>query len=168
MELLATALNSGLFKVDEKVAFLGKTVFVSPMLNVVPEDGVMNYVTVENASDYCDVANGAVVMFREEQEQWLDAIVKYSDFFDISVHVLHGIPGLEYADWFESKTVLLPKTAYSAYISEVRMAGEVALQTKESNETRHDRERKQFTRDDGSVRFADHSVYEDDVSELDE
>lgn len=166
MDLLSAGIRDGLFKIETKPTSLGRTVFLSPMMNVVPEDGIMRYVTIESASDYCAVENGSVVMFREDQADWLATVVERADFFDIGVIVLHGVPGLEYSDWFDAKTATLPKTAYSAYISEIRMAEEVALQSKAEHETRYDRERNQRTRTDGSVRYGDFSAF--DESEEDE
>lgn len=125
--LYQTALASGLIQADGTEAQRASypTIFVGPLGAAVPEDGMLNYVTVDKFVDVLSHPAGTVVLFRKDQERLLSVLCVDSDVFERDVHAVYGLPGTEYERWFEEATFQKPRVSYAPLISEIRTSNEV-------------------------------------------
>lgn len=131
---------------------VSKTLFVAPSPDELPDDGVLEYVTVETIFDLKTVPDRSVVLVREEQLEMIRCIAENSTVFDLKFATLTGLPGANYSVSFDEATWAFDKVAYAPFISELRVAGEIESQLEAQNRTVHDVEREKYTRKTGEVK----------------
>jgi len=125
---------------------------IAPEPNVIPEDGVVSFVVVETIADVLAAPLQSVLLFAEDKTTLLECLVEYAELFGFIPFVLSGLPTADYNAQFESKTYSLERVAYPTLVNEVIEAKRVRDALISENESSHDRERKQFTRRDGSIK----------------
>lgn len=134
------------------------TVLVAPTDSEVHSDGILEYILVANISDMVNVKEGTVLVFEERDERLLKMLVTNADLFGYSLKALVGIPNTGYGLWWDSSVWQLDRVSYPAFISELSIEAQLAAERKEAGLTKHDRERAQVTRSDGTVK--NHSAFD--------
>jgi len=146
--------------------------FVAPLGTVVPDDGLLAYVTVDKFADIVSAEAGSVVLFRKDQARMLFILSQDADMFGFDVKALMGLPSTEYEQWFDEATFSRDKVSYAPLISEIRIADEVdaAKAANRIEGTTHLREQKRISRGDGSVRYHENiGVYKpEDAADVEE
>lgn len=134
-------------KIEEAATF-----YVAPIANELPNDGVLNYTTIESVHDLKVVADRSVITLRDDQLDIVKCVHDYPALFKVNLVVLTGLPTAAYSVAFDETTWAYDKVAYAPFISELRVAGEIEAQLAVQNETEYDREKKQYTRKTGEVK----------------
>lgn len=129
-----------------------KKLFVAPNPSTSPEDGVLDYSTIESVFDIERIADRVVVLFREDQIELLKCLCDNQVIFNVELTVLGGVPQVDYSADFENATWALKKVAYVPFISELRLAADLQAQLEAQNATAYDREKAGYTRKTGLVK----------------
>lgn len=129
-----------------------KEFFVAPVTEQLPDDGVLEYATIESIYDISSVADRSVVQFSHSQIPLLKLICENTAILGLRPTVLSGLPGAEYTAAFDSATWSAERVAYSPLISELTLAAEVRDQLSASQLTTHDKEKMNYTRKNGTVK----------------
>jgi len=90
-------------------------VMVCPQTDVVPDDGVFDFRTVESVKDLlADFDNTTILMFPATDigKRLLEMFVSYADVVKVQPVVVTGIPRADYSIEFESVTFPAPKISY--------------------------------------------------------
>lgn len=143
-------------------------VFVAPLGDQVPEDGVFTYTTVTNLSDIGKVEERSVILFREDQNAQLAVFAKHGEEFGRAVQAFFGVPGSTYGVWFEDAAFGLERVAYGALLAEMRAAAEVAAQTAANARSGTKVESDRYTGATGNVRYSTNIGVGDDSDVDDE
>lgn len=141
--------------------------FVAPLGDAVPEDGVFAYTTITDLSDIGNVPARSVILFREDQNVMLGVLTKYAESFGRAVQSLFGVPGSSYGVWFDDATFGLDRIAYGAFVAELRAASEIAAQTQADERSGTKVESDRYTKKSGVVRYSGDIRVGDD-SDVDE
>jgi hypothetical protein len=154
MDLEAEVLRRSALQRKEQDDAGVKPLFVAPAGFDLPKDGMLEYVTVATVYDFEKLEAGAVVMVGNEPEQHsiLKCVVDNSVLFGVSLRLLTGIPESQSDFEFDQLVWSLEQVAYAPLVSELSLQKEARRQEQMSNESQHDKERRQFTRADGSVK----------------
>lgn len=129
------------------------TIFIAPLGDAVPEDGVLAYQVVVDVKDVINATeNAAVLLFGRESLTVAEMLVKYSVLFKLHPVVLAGIPGSEYGAEWDAITWMLDKASYSTLLSELALSERVDEERRLSSRSDHDVERDKITRADGTVK----------------
>lgn len=130
--------------------------FVAPLGSVVPDDGVLNYLTLDTAVQFFTAASldkTDVVLVREDQAQLLRAICENSAVFGIEIKTLYGVPESDYKVWFDEATFGTDRISYSPFVSELRIAHDVVdMQERSREKSVIEREESTFVRKTGLVK----------------
>lgn len=144
--------------------------FVAPLGESVPEDGMFEYLTIEHLQDIKGMAADAVVLFHESQSEALRLLCQHQAVFGLDVRSLYGVPGLSYLGWFDDASFGAERQMYGPMVAEMRVQQEVEAIATARDASGTDVERARYTRSNGTVRSADVSVVGDttegDDSEL--
>lgn len=125
---------------------------IMPFNGQLPDDGVLTYRQVGSIQELATHGEDEVLVFGESEQELLEVYTKYSHLFQVDVKNLIGHPAGDYQPWWDSKTWQLDKVSYSAYLSELALAQAAAREKALREESVHDRERRQVSRADGTVR----------------
>lgn len=129
------------------------TIFIAPLGDTVPEDGVLVYQVVVGVKDILHAAeNAAVLLFDKDSFTVAEMLVKYSALFELHPVVLAGIPGSEYGVEWDAITWMLDKASYSTLLSELALSQRVDEERRLANRSDHDVERDKVLRADGTVK----------------
>lgn len=129
-----------------------ETIFVAPLGDNEPDDGILTYGHAVGVEDLVRGHTVNVLLFSDDDLDLLEMLVKYAPRFKASVKVLVGLPQTSYsADW-QSKTWMLDKVSYPTLVSELALASQVEKERKVANATVVEREQAQYTRADGTVK----------------
>lgn len=139
-----------------------KTYYVGPATDELPDDGFLNYVVVATVEDLANVPDRSVLLFKPTEYRVLECLVKYADVFDAELFHIIGVPRAEYTPQWDELVWSLTKVSYGPFVSELSIADQTRQQLALSNETAHNKEKRQFTRADGSVKKHEALVLEDD------
>lgn len=131
--------------------------FISPAPThaEMPKDGVLEFRTVEKLADLlATVEPRMVTMFRADQEDLLKCLVEYFELFGYAPVVMTGIPDIAYSPEFDGIVWELPKAAYHATVNDLIEYARRQTEAEAEKEATSiiTREKKQFTRKDGSVK----------------
>lgn len=129
-----------------------KLVMVAPFGDSLPDDGVLHYSVATSVRDLLEAQDGTVLLFEEKNLPLLEMLVKYQDEFSCRVKTLEGLPGSTYATWFTGATWTQDGVSYSGFLSELSLAASAERELLEKSMTKHDRERAQYARKDGTVK----------------
>lgn len=129
-----------------------KRLFVAPNPSASPEDGVLDYSTIETVFDIERINDRTVVLFRDDQLELLKCLCENQAIFNLELTVLSGVPQVDYSADFENATWALKKVAYVPFISELRLAADLQSQLEAQKETAYDREKAGYTRKTGLVK----------------
>lgn len=129
--------------------------FVGPLGDSVPDDGVFKYTTITNLSDIGMVEERSVVLFREDQNTMLAVLSKNDELFGRAIQPLFGVPGSPYGVWFDDATFGKDRIAYGAFVAELRAASEVAAQSAAGARSGTQVEKDRYTTNTGRVRFSE-------------
>lgn len=142
-------------------------IFVAPLGNAVPDDGVFKYTTIDNLSQLSTVGERDVVLFSEDQAEMLSVLCKHSESFGLAVETLFGVPGSDYAVWFEDATFASERIAYGAFVAELRSAADIAEQNAAASRSGTKIESDRYTTKAGNVRYSESITAgdDDDVNE---
>lgn len=135
---------------------------VAPLGNAVPDDGVLDYQTVDTAVELLGMAGraGTIVLCRNDQIALLDVICQNAAVFGVQVKSIHGIPNTTYTPEYDEATFGCERIAYSPLISEINVAMDVA-EIQEQNRTKSQIEKEEgtYVRKTGEVkRLKDNEV----------
>lgn len=142
-----------------------KQMFVCPSADKAPDDGILSYVTMESIYDIRSFDAGSVVMVSPDLIEALSLVVSNVMLFKARLIVLTGVPGCEYTPDFDRATWSCEKASYAAIVSEINDARSVKRTVEDEAATKHQRERKAFTRSDGSIKGHHAEVVSPDVEE---
>lgn len=159
MDFLNAYRNSGLLpdpnKEDETELVL-PLVLVSPLGAAVPDDGLLEYVTFDSAGDFLGLAERArarVALAREDQGELLRVLCDNSKLLGIEIKAVYGVPECDYRPWFDEVTFHKERLSYSPFVSEMRIAKDVAeMQEKERPKTVVEKEESTFIRKKGGIK----------------
>lgn len=143
-------------------------VFVGPLGDQIPDDGVFKYTTITDLSDIGNVPERAVILFREEQREHLNVLTKHAALFGRAVQTLFGIPGSVYGPWFEDAAFQAERVAYGAFVAELRAASEIAEQKAANERSGTQIEKERYTKASGAVRYSNDIGTAQDDSDVDE
>lgn len=129
-----------------------KLLFVMPSTDVLPNDGILEYVTLESLYDFKSIPARSVVQVRMEEYDVLGAAVSLSSMLALDLKVLSGVPSADYDIGFDRETWAIERVSYAPLVSELALEMEIARQTVKNDASHHDKERAQFTRADGTVK----------------
>lgn len=138
------------FNNDEKNEV--RQLFVCPSADKVPDDGILTYVTMESIYDVRDFGAGVVVMVSPDRSEALSLLVSNVPIFKVRMIVLTGVPGCEYTPEFDRATWSCEKASYAAIVSEINDARVTQQAAADEKSTKHQREKKAFTRADGTIK----------------
>lgn len=139
-----------------------KTLFVAPSPETVPDDGVLGYVVMESIYDLGTVEPGSVVLVRPPLQPILKIVAENPLAFERRLIVLSGLPGAEYTSSFDGATWNCDRVSYAALLADLNDARLRAEVEAAALETRVERERKGYTRANGSVKAHDAPVFKID------
>lgn len=127
---------------------------LAPLGTAVPDDGMLEYRTFQSAAELLTPVDGVVWLCAPEQLPKVKAVVSNADAFEFRPIVVFGVPSTEYDQSFGDATFGAERWAYTSVISALRESSDLEQLKKESAVlSKHDRERKQVSRADGTVRF---------------
>nr|UQT02509.1 P7 [Red mite associated cystovirus] len=129
-----------------------KLILVAPSPDVLPEDGFLEYAVAADVKALIAAGDQTVLLFRESGSNLLKMLVEYQDEFELRVKVLEGLPNVDYAIWFSQLTWSQDEVSYSGLLSELSLQSSAERELRENSLTKHDRERAQVSRADGTVR----------------
>lgn len=129
-----------------------RTLFVAPATDETPNDGVLQYTTVESIYDFKTIPDRSVVLLRGDQNDLLKCVADNRKLFSLELFTLTGLPGANYSATFDEATWAFNKVAYAPFISELRLAGEIAAQIEAQSQTPYSREKEAYTRKTGEVK----------------
>lgn len=155
------ALVEAVERKDEKSEGI-ETLFVAPSPETVPDDGVLGYVTMESVYDLGSAEPGSVMLVRPPLHSILRIVAENPVAFGRRLIVLSGLPGAEYTSTFDGATWNCDRVSYAALLADLNDARVRAEVEAAANETRVERERKGYTRADGSVKAHDALVFKTD------
>jgi hypothetical protein len=158
MDMSAAVSQHELDSVIERTSTDLITILVAPNGSELHSDGVLKYIPVVDVSNLIDVGEGSVLVFEERDQRLLQMFVQNCDLFGYSLKTLVGIPNVNYGQWWDTSTWQLERVSYPAFISELSIESQLAAEHAAANLTKHDRERAQVTRSDGTVK--DHSAFD--------
>lgn len=143
-------------KDDESRKTKKPILFVAPLGSVVPDDGVLNYLTLDTAVQFLTAASldkTDVILVREDQAPLLKAICENADVFDVEVRTLYGVPESDYKVWFDEATFGVDRISYSPFVSELRIAHDVVeMQERSRERSVIEKEESTFVRKTGLVK----------------
>lgn len=142
-----------------------KMIFVSPISEKSPDDGVLSYSTVESVFDLAAIPDRGVVTFRPDQIEILKLVCENQTLFGLELSVLSGVPETDYSADFENATYAIDRVAYLPFLSELRLAAEIGAQLEAQEQTEYDREKATYTRKNGKVKEHSNFLLPDEVSE---
>lgn len=129
-----------------------KLVMVAPAGDALPDDGVLHYSVATNVSDLINAKDGGILLFEEKKAPLLEMLVKYQTEFDCRVKTLEGLPNSTYASWFTGITWTQDGVSYAGFLSELSLAASAERELIEKNMSKHDKEKQQYTRSNGTVK----------------
>lgn len=134
-------------------------VIVSPLGTSVPDDGLLEYATFDTAKDFIGLADktrARIVLVREDQQELLRVMCEYGDVLGLEVKAMYGTPECDYRPWFDEVTFSKERISYSPFVSEMRIAKDVAaMQERERVKSVVEKEEGTFVRKKGGVKSID-------------
>lgn len=168
-ELFAYAADEfGLPGTQDKGNESDPVLFVAPLGNEVPDDGVFQYTTINNLSDIGAVGERSVILFREQQSAALKVLCSNMEEFGRRIQPLFGVPNSIYEVWFDDAAFGTDRVAYGAFVAELRASAELEAQRKASTRSGTDNERERFSKASGAVRFNTEIGVAGDDSDVDQ
>lgn len=142
---------------EDKIDLVLPLVLVSPLGTSVPNDGLLEYATFDSAKDFLGLAEhtrARIVLAREDQSDLLRVLCDNSELLDIEIKAVYGVPECDYRPWFDEVTFHKERLSYSPFVSEMRIAKDVAeMQEKERPKTVVEKEESTFIRKKGGVKL---------------
>lgn len=129
-----------------------KKLFVAPATPLLPDDGVLKYVTVESVYDVNNVPDRSVMLFSIDALPVLACVSENPGLFDVELVVLSGLPEAEYSAEFDKAVWQLERVAYAPLINDIRVAAESEANLQATQATRHDHEIRKTTKASGDVK----------------
>lgn len=145
-----------------------RQILVAPNPDKLPDDGMLQYVVVASVYDFKTLPDRSVALFDPAAFDVLKLAVENASLFGLSLQCLVGLPSSDYSVDFEGIVWPIEKIAYAPFISEMSLMLDVRLQEELASETTYDAERRQYVRDNGSVKRHDAFVMTDDDAGLDD
>lgn len=139
-----------------------KTLFVAPSPETVPDDGVLGYAVMESIYDLGTIEPGSVVLVRPPLQSVLKIVVENPLAFERRLIVLSGLPGAAYTSSFDGATWNCDRVSYAALLADINDARMRAEVEAAATETLAEKERKGYTRANGSVKAHDALVFKTD------
>lgn len=132
------------------------SLFLSPIGTEIPEDGILEYITVDTALDLLSAAGTGrttVVLIREDQKDMVRVVCEHDHVLGVNVFAMFGVPASVYNPWFDEVTFAKERVSYSPFVSELRIVKDVASQVEANRpKTTMEREQNTYTRKNGSVK----------------
>ena len=128
---------------------------VAPLGTAVPDDGVLDYQTIDTAAELLAMAGraGTVVLCRDDQVALLSVICQNAAVFGVQVKSIHGIPNTTYSPAYDEATFGCERIAYSPLISEINVAIDVAeIQEQNRAKSQIEKEEGTYVRKTGDVK----------------
>lgn len=150
-------------KLDRTDAALAQNrVMICPKTDILPEDGVFEFRTVENVKDLTlDVSDDTVLMFgsSEESKKLLTVLVAYADLFGMQPVVLTGVPRADYSVQFEDVTFPCPKVSHAEAVDAAKHVAEVSEKVARADKSEKGRSsRREGKYADGGNKFSKFDV----------
>lgn len=128
------------------------TMYFAPAPEEVPNDGLLEYATIETVRDLLALKPRTVVLLRPDQETILRAVSDYAALFHIDPKALTGLPTATYSITFDEVTWSFDKVAYVPFINELATALDVQKQLDAQGTTQYSREKANYTKSNGEVK----------------
>lgn len=138
--------------VDDEAGAPAKVLYVGPMPDVLPDDGILTYQQIGSVYDFKSVSDRVVCLFDETALPALKCVVEYANLFGVELITMLGVPKAEYGPKFDEIVWRLDRVAYAAFVSELALAMESRANVDAANATQHDRERATYVRNNGTVK----------------
>lgn len=129
-----------------------RTLYIAPVTETVPQDGILQYTTVESVSDILGTPTHHVVQFRPAQLKLIELFRDYGPTLGVEFKVITGLPEAEYNAAFDDATWAFERVAYVPFIADLVQAADVHAALKAEEQGSFGAERASFTRTDGSVK----------------
>lgn len=104
---------------ESRMTTNSKVLFVAPIGKKTPEDGVFDYVTIDDLSDIELVKSRSVILFRRDQANMLTTLSRDWKQYALTYLPLVDVPGGDYGPWFYDATFGLSRIAYGPFVAEV-------------------------------------------------
>lgn len=132
------------------------SLFLGPLGSEVPDDGILDYITVDSALDLLSAARSektTIVLVREDQKDMVRVVSENDHVLGVNVFAMYGVPGSSYHPWFDEVTFSKERVSYSPFVSELKIVKDVAAVV-EANRPRSTLEREQstYTKKSGAVK----------------
>lgn len=139
-----------------------KKLLIAPAAEILPDDGILEYVQVVSVYDLKSLPPQAVAMFASDANELVKLISEHPSVFGVEPRVLAGIPGVEYTPDFDAASWNVEKVAYSPFISEIRLGQDIQERIAQESASLYDKERAQVERADGTVKPHDADIADED------
>lgn len=94
-------------------------VFIAPSSDVLPDDGVFDYVEVSSVKGLVsEFQPNVVLMFKPENLRLVDMMMKYADIVGLTPVVMQGLPRSNYSAEWDDATFAAAKVAYQEAFDE--------------------------------------------------
>lgn len=153
---------------NDEVKVPTKVLYVGPMPDTLPDDGVLTYQQVGSVYDFKSVSDRVVCLFDETALPVLKCAVEYPELFGVELITMLGVPKAEYGPKFDEIVWKLDRVAYAAFVSELALAMESRANVDAANATQHDRERATYVRNNGTVKQHNSLVLAEDSDQLED
>lgn len=157
-DFFAAYRDEGLIADPNRPAVASKlpSLFIAPLGSEVPDDGILDYVTVDAAIDLLSASSDGkttVVLVREDQKELIRVICENDHVLGINVFAMYGVPGSTYSPWFDEVTFAKERVSYSPFVSELRIISDVAtLVEANRDKSTLEKEQKTYTKKSGLVK----------------
>lgn len=142
-----------------------KVLYVGPMPDVLPDDGILTYQQIGSVYDFKSVSDRVVCLFDETALPVLKCVVDHADIFGVELITMLGVSKAEYGPKFDEIVWKLERVAYGAFVSELALAMESRANVDAANATQHDRERATYVRNNGTVKQHNSLVLAEDADQ---
>lgn len=129
-----------------------KVVFVAPSPRELPNDGFMSFDVMVDIYSFRAQPERTCVLVPEEGFVALSVICDNPSIFGVRLVRLEGLPGADYSVAWDSVTYALERISYNALVSEMSMVLEAESALAASKMSIHDKEKAQYTRNNGTVK----------------
>jgi hypothetical protein len=141
--------------------------FVGVRPTIMPDNRFLSYATVDRLLEVANLPERTVVLFGADDAQvrLASVLCQHAIEIGVSLVLLDGIPDSEVTAGLKDAFFGLPSASHAAFISEMAMDEELALQRKATSGRKIDEEEGRITRSDGTVKEVEIGVISIDEDE---
>lgn len=140
------------------------SVFFAPSTEVLPDDGFLEYVVLENVWQFKDAAPNTVFMISANSFDVARTLIENAAVFGLRPLNLSGLPSAVYTPDYESAVWSLARASYQALIADLTTAAHTRELLDAQDKTIMDAEKERVSTKSGSIRGnKDVGVYKEDT-----